>query len=167
MPRFLYNDFRWYIAQIMSLLQTTKNTTFISLWRVVNVGLSHESCRGRCAILKSIWQRREKLIFCLRYQVQFSSVTPSCLTFCDPMDCSMPGFPVHHQLPELAQTQVQWVSDAIQPSHPLSSPSPPAFNLAQHQGLFQWISSSHQVAKILELQLQHQSFYWIFRTDFL
>ena len=99
--------------------------------------------------------------------VQFSSVTQSCLTLCDPMDCSTPGFPVHHQLPELAQTHIHWVSDAIQPSHPLLSPSPPAFNLSQHQGLFQWVSSSHQVAKILEFQLQHQSFQWIFRTDFL
>ena len=74
------------------------------------------------------------------------------------MDCNTPGFPVHHQLPELAQTHVHWVSDAIQPSHPLSSPSPPALNLSQHQGLFQWVSSSHQVAKVLEFQLQHQSF---------
>ena len=78
---------------------------------------------------------------------QFSSVSQSCPTLCNPMDCSMPGFPVHHQLPELAQTQVHQVSDAIQPSHPLSSPSPPAFNLSQHQGLFQGVSSSHQVAK--------------------
>ena len=74
------------------------------------------------------------------------------------MDCSIPGFPVHHTLPELAQTHVHRVSDAIQPSHPLSSPSPPAFNLSQHQGLFQRVSSLHQVAKVLELQLQHQSF---------
>ena len=99
--------------------------------------------------------------------VVFSSVAQSCPTLCDPMDCSMPGFPVHHQLPELTQTHIHRVSDAIQPSHPLSSPSPPAFNLSQHQGLFQWVSSSHQVAKILEFQLQHQSFQWIFRTDFL
>ena len=83
------------------------------------------------------------------------------------MDCSMPGFPVHHQLLELAQTHVHQVSDAIQPSHPLSSPSPPAFSLSQHQGLFQWVTSSYQVAKVLELQLQHQPFQWIFRTDFL
>ena len=67
------------------------------------------------------------------------------------MDCSTPGFPVHHQLLELAQTHVHWVSDALQPSHPLSSPSPPAFSLSQHQGLFRWVSSSHQVAKVLEL----------------
>ena len=86
---------------------------------------------------------------------------------CDPMDASTPGLPVHHQLQEFTQTHVHWVSDAIQPSHPLSSPSPPALNLSQHQGLFQWVSSSHQVAKVLELQLQHQSLQWIFRTDFL
>ena len=73
------------------------------------------------------------------------------------MDCSTPGFPVHHQFPELAQTHVHQVSDAIQPSYPVLSPSPPAFNLSQHQGLFKWVSSSHQVAKVLELQLQHQS----------
>ena len=79
----------------------------------------------------------------------------------------MPNLPVHHQLPELAHTHVHRVSDAIQPSHPLSSPSPPAFSRSQHQGLFQWVSSSHQVAKGLEFQLQHQSFQWIFSKDFL
>ena len=83
------------------------------------------------------------------------------------MDCSTPGLPVHHQLLEFTQTYVHWVSDAIQPSHPLSSPSPPSFNLSQHQGLFQWVSSLQQVAKVLEFQLQHQSFRWILRTDFL
>ena len=74
------------------------------------------------------------------------------------MDCSMLGLPVHHQLPKPTQTHVHWVGDAIQPSHPLSAPSPPALNLSQHQGLFQWVSSSHQVAKVLEFQLQHQFF---------
>ena len=88
---------------------------------------------------------------------QFNSVAQSCLTVCNPTDCSVPGFPVHHQLPELAQTHVHRVGDAVQPSHPLSSPSPPAFNLSQHQGLFQWVSSLHQVATVLELQLQHHS----------
>ena len=78
-----------------------------------------------------------------------------------------PGLPVHQQLPRLTQTHVHWVSDAIQSSHPLSSPSPLAFNLSQHQGLFKWVSSLHQVAKVLEFQLQHQSFQWTFRTDFL
>ena len=84
----------------------------------------------------------------LSFSVQFSSVAQSCLTLCDSMNHSTPGLPVHHQLLELAQTHVHWVSDAIQPSHPLSSPSPPALNLSQHQGLFKWVSSSHQVAKI-------------------
>ena len=83
----------------------------------------------------------------------FSSVTQLCLTLCDPMDCSTPGLPVHHQLPEPIQTHVHRVGDAVQPSHPLSSPSPPAFDLSQHQGLFQWVSSSHQVATVLEFQL--------------
>ena len=89
--------------------------------------------------------------------VQFSSVPHSCLTLCNPMNHSTPSLPVHHQLLESTQTHVHWVGDAIQPSHPLSSPSPPAFNLSQHQGLFKWVSSSHQVAKVLEFQLQHQS----------
>ena len=95
--------------------------------------------------------------------VQFSHSV--CPPLCNPMDCSMPVH-LHHQLLELAQTHVHWVSDAIQPFHPLSSPSS-AFNLLQHQGLFQWISSLHQVAQILVLQLQHQSSQWISRTDFL
>ena len=82
------------------------------------------------------------------------------------MDCSMPGLPAHHHLLKLAQTHVHRVSNVIQPSHPLLSPFPPAFNLAQHRGLLQWVSSSHQAAKVLELQLQYQSFQWIFRTDF-
>ena len=94
------------------------------------------------------------------------SVAKLCPTFCSPMDWSTPGFPVLHSLPEFAQTHVHRVDDAIQPSHPLSSPSPPALNLSQQQGLFQWVSSSHQVAKALEFQLQHQAFQWIFRTDF-
>ena len=83
----------------------------------------------------------------VRTSVQFSSVAQSCLTLWDPMDCSMPGFPVDYQFPQFAHTHVHWVGDAIQPSHPLLSPSPPTFNLSQHQGLFQWVSSSHQVAK--------------------
>ena len=94
----------------------------------------------------------------------FSSVAQSHPTLCDPMNHSTPGLPVHHQLPEFTQTHVHWVSEAIQPSHPLSSPSP-TLNLSQHQGLFQWVSSSHEVAKVLEFQLQHQSFQWTPRTD--
>ena len=95
------------------------------------------------------------------------SVAQLCPTLCSSKGCSTPGFPVLHYLLEFAQTHVQWVGDAIHPSHPLSSPSPPAFNLSQHQGLFQCIGSLHQVAKVLELQLQHQSFQWLFRVDFL
>ena len=93
------------------------------------------------------------------------SVAKSCLTLCEAMDCSRPGLPVHHQLLELAQTHVHRAGAAIQPFHPLSSPSPPALNFSQHQGHFQWVSSSHQVTKVLEFQHQHQSFQWIFRTN--
>ena len=96
--------------------------------------------------------------------VQFSSVAQSCPTLFDPMNCSTPGLPVHHQLPEFTQTHV---CDAIQPSHPLSSPSPPAPNLSQHQSLFQWVNSSLQVAKVLEFQLQYHSFQRNPRADLL
>ena len=88
-------------------------------------------------------------------EIQFSSVAQSCPTLCDPMNRSMPGLPVHHRLPEFTQTHVHPVGDAIQPSHPLSSPSPPAPNPSQHQGLF---NTLHEMAKVLEFQLQHQSF---------
>ena len=121
--------------------------------------------RGVCFLLHPsmnfpIW--RSFFVPCAwRMSVQFSSVAQLCSTLCSPTNCSTPGFPVHHQRPELTQTHVHWVSDAIQPSHPLSSPSPPAFNLSRHQGVYQWVSSSHQVAKILEFQLQHQSFQWM------
>ena len=111
--------------------------------------------------------------------VQFSSVTQSCLTLCDPMDCSTPGHPVHHQLPEFTKTHVHWIGGAIQSSHLLSSPSPSTFNLSQHQGLFQWISSSHQVAKVmvfsfsicpeysLEELIHWKDFQWIDWMDLL
>ena len=98
---------------------------------------------------------------------QFSSVTQLCPTPGDPMNHSTPGLPVHHQLQESTQTRVHWVGDAIQPSHPLLSPSPPGLNLSQHQDLFKWVSSSHQVARVLEFQLQHQSFQWTPSIDLL
>ena len=98
---------------------------------------------------------------------QFSSTIQSCLTLCNPINYSTPGLPVHHQLPESTQTYVHWVGDAIQPSHPLSSPSPPALNLSQHQDLFQQVSSLHQVAKVLEFHLQHQPLQSTPRTDLL
>ena len=101
---------------------------------------------------------QEQSSYCLfrdvSLSVQFSSVTQFCLTLCTPMDCSTPGFPVHLQLPELAQTHVHCVSDTIQPTHPLSSPSPSTYNLSQHQGFFKWVSSSHQVTKVPKFQRQ-------------
>ena len=90
--------------------------------------------------------------------IDISSVTQSCPTLCDPMNCSTLGLPVHHQLLESTQTHVHWVSGSIQPSHPLSFPSSLTLNLSQLQGLFQWVNSLHQVAKVLEFRLQHQSF---------
>ena len=105
------------------------------------------------------------LWWCFSLTCCYSLVTKSCPTPCDPMDCSTLGFPVLHYLLDFAQTHVHWIDDVIQPSHPLLSPSPPALNLSQHQGPFPWVGSSHQVAKVLELQ--HQSFQWIFRVDFL
>ena len=124
--------------------------------------------------MAQIWNQlffQEYLIYfngkCYFSSVQFSSVTQSRLTLCDPMNRSTPGLPVHHQLPESTQTHVHRVSDAIQPFHPLSSPSPPALNLSQHQGLFQWVNSSHEMAKVLEFQPQHQSFQWTPRTGLL
>ena len=95
------------------------------------------------------------------------SVAQTHWTLCDPLDCRTPGFPDLHHLLKLAQTHVHQFADAIQPFHPLTSPSPFAFNLFHHQALYQWVGSCHQVAKVLELQLQHQAFQWTFRTDFL
>ena len=139
-----------------------------SAWHVTNIQkiiikLWSEVLSAVHIICSSIWLKscKEAVFFST-----LISVAQSCSALCGSMDCSTPVFPVHHQLPELAQTHVHQVSDAIQPSYPLSSPSV-AFTLSQHQGLFQWVSSSHQVDKVLELQLQHQSFQWIFRTDFI
>ena len=99
--------------------------------------------------------------------LQTTKFTQYCLNLCDAMNHSTQGLPVHHQLPESIQTHVHQVGDAIQPFHPLSSPSPPPFNLFHHQGLFKWLCSLHQVAKVLEFHLQYQSFKRKFRTDFL
>ena len=130
------------------------------------VSLKSSTLAARFFTISVTWKAPSYIIS----SVQFSSVQSlsHVWLFATPWTaCSTLGFTIHHQLLELAQTHVHRVSDAIQPSHPLSSPSPPAFNLSQHQGLFKWVSSSHQVAKGLEFQLQHQSFQWIFRTDFL
>ena len=135
---------------------------------VLNIGKNHWIIwwtAGRSLFRKTRQNKTSTMMvkYCNKWEAQFSSVAQSCLTLCDPMDSCTPGFPVHHQLLELTQINVHWVADAIQPSHPLLSPSP-TFNLSQHQGVFQWVSSLHQVAKVLEFQLQHQSFQWTFRT---
>ena len=146
----------------------SKSRTQLSNWTELNWMWK---CRGVTSLYSlSVVNILPHLFFSLFLSLsfsQFSSVIQLCPTLCDPMDCSTPSFPIHHQLLELTQIQVHRVSDAIQPSHSLSSLSPPPFNLSQHQGLFQWVSSSHQVAKVLEFQLPHQSFQWIFRPDFL
>ena len=118
--------------------------------------------RIRDGVMKETWP-----VLAFISSVQFSSVAQLCPTLWDPMDRSTPGLPVHHQLLEFIQTHVHWIADAMQPSYPLSSPSPPSPNPSQHQGLFQWVNSSHEVAKVLELQLQHQSFQRTPRTDLL
>ena len=124
--------------------------------------------------LSQMWLMRLRGLFVVNTLCNLSatyssvrSVAQSCPTLCDPMNCSTPGLPVHHQHPEFTQTHVHWVHDAIQPSHPLPSPSPPAPNPSQHQSLFQWVNSSHEVAKGLEFQLQHHSFQRTPRTDLL
>ena len=148
------------------------------LWACCNVDESHNYSEWKKPErpkkkLYAVWfplhniLEKCKLTYTHGKSVQLSSVTQLCPTLCDPMNRSKPGLPVHHQLPEFTQTHVHWVGDAIQPSHPLSSHFPPALNLSQHQGIFKWISSSHQVAKVLEFQLHHQSFQWILRIDFL
>ena len=158
---FLYWQCYWraYAVGDVEKMALVKLAKWVKEWNVsyISVGFS-----GRW-----ILHVLEPLIHCLHEwgDVQFSCSVVSCL--CDPMDCSTLGLPVHHHLLEFPQTHVHRVGSAIQPSHPLSSPSPPTFNLSQHQGLFKCVSSSHQVAKVLEFQLQHQFFQWIFRTDFL
>ena len=130
---------------------------YISFTSLVNIYLLNISPLNT-QVLLYVLKYKELLLFC--------SFAQLCLTLGHPIDRSTSGLPVLHQLLEFTQTHVNWVSDAIQPSHPLLSPSP-VFNLSQHQGLSQWVSSSHQVAKVAEFQLQQQSFQWIFRTDLL
>ena len=134
-------------------------------------GLSEDYCLGHSLsiALRNFSEEvsGEAKVYVILEKFSSVSLTQSCPTLCDPMNPSTPGLPVHHQLLESTQTHVHQVSDAIQPSPPLSSPSPPAVNLSQHQGLFKWVSSSHQVAVLLEFQLQHQSFQWTPRTNLL
>ena len=130
----------WFFSLFIPFFSFKK--LFILYW-----GITNQQCCGSFR-----WTVKELTIHntCIHSQpVQFSSVAQSCPTLSDPMNRSTPGLPVHHQLPEFTQTHVHRVGDAIQPSHPLSSPSPPAPNPSQHQSLFQWVNSSHEVAKVL------------------
>ena len=155
------------IARVQSTLRFTENSYFEP--QLGERGYNHPK--------SSLYLQRHMQSSPLFYQVVQARLSATkiivalvqplgCIWLCNLMNCSTPGFPVLHYLPELAQTHVHWVNDTIQPSHPLL-PLSPAFNLSQHQGLFPWVSPSHQTAKVLELQLQHQSFQWIFRVDFL
>ena len=138
---------------------TTDWLGLLAAWRSLKSLLQNHSSKHQFfGTQSSLWSNSH---------IRISSVAQSYPTLCDPVNHSMPGLPVHHQLPKSTQTHVHCVSDAIQPSHPLSSPSPPALNLSKHQGLFQWVNSLHEVAKVLESQLQHQSFQWTPRTDLL
>ena len=117
-----------------------KNFYILQFWKIIMLILNSSLTYIVCVLF-------------LSFSVQFSSVTKSCPTLCNPMNCRTPALPVHHHLPEFTQTHVHWVDDAIQPSRPLLSTFPPAPNPSQHQGLFQWVNSSHEVAKVLEFQL--------------
>ena len=130
------------VTQSWTRLKRLSSSSSMTLHIVYLVNVSHDT--ALCACSNSINVRSNWLIVLFKSSVwvQFSSVAQLCPTLCDPLNCSTPGLPVHHQLLELTQTHVHWVGDAIQPTHPLSSPSP-ALNLSQHQGLFQWVSFSH------------------------
>ena len=146
----------FFIVQLSHPYMTTRKT--IALTRQTDKVMSLALTRQTGKVMSLLFNMLSRLVITflpsfLFSSVQFSSVTQSCPTLCDPMNCSMPGLPIHHQLLEFTQTHVHRVSDAIQPSHPLSSPSPPAPNPSQHQSPFQWINSSHEVAKVLEFQL--------------
>ena len=151
----------------------SKGNYIVTLWGISNnVGFIEKAHRGRPQPSSSFLLRWFYTVcsymssLCI-WGIQFSSVTQSCPALCDPMTFSTWGHPVHHHLPEFTQTHVHRVGDAIQPSHPLSSPSPPALNPSQHQSLFQLVNSLHEVAKVLEFQLQHHSFQRTPMTDLL
>ena len=142
---------KYWISLSICVFVFSCNNHLLSIYYVIETQFSSEEMRQRYFY---------PLELTFKWELQ-SVQSLSHVWLCDRMDCSTPGLPVHHQLSELTQIHVHCISDAIQPSHPLSSPTPPAFNLSQHQGLFQCVSPSHQVAKVLEFHLQHQSFQWI------
>jgi len=135
---------------------------------------AHHFCCTACLFFFFFFSWSIVDLQCVSFSIQQSdfsccccSVSKTCSPLCYAVNCSMPAFPVLSYLPEFTQAHVDWVGDAIQTPHPMSPSSPPALGLSQHQGLFQWVSSLHQVARVLEFQLLHQSFQWIFRVDFL
>ena len=157
----------WLATYNNTLLNWLYNSDF---WLYIQSGISSKEKQKMHPIknkTKENQKAKRKEMWHYIQQFQLSSVAQSCPTLYEPIYGSTQGLPVHHELLESTHTHVHWVGDAIQPSHPPSSPSPPALNLSQHQGLFKWVSSSHQVARILEFQLKHQSFQWTFSTDFL
>ena len=147
----------WKVALLVAIMQLLKCSP-VENWDGTLIE------RDACIIPLALENKEENVTI---RSDQIRSVAQSCRTLCDPMNRSTPGLPVHHQLSEFTQTHVHRVSDAIQPSHPLSSPSPPGPNPSQHQSLFQWVNSSHEVAKVLEFQLQHHSFQRNPRADLL
>ena len=158
----LVHDFLWSVSQLQQLEKHAlmwRCQQFEEGWNAESPHAGWLPWRAAQTLQQTLWdwqklcQATEISAFMTLVSVQFSSVTQSCPTFCDPMNRSTPGLPVHHHLPEFTQTHVHWVHDAIQSSHPRSSPSPPAPNPSQHQSLFQWVNSSHEVAKVLEFQL--------------
>ena len=151
-----------------------RNTVKVLVSRVSECEVSSSpSLPSEALVKKKNWEQtlnnsiRKILDFLEYYGISSVQFSCSVVSDCDPMNRSTPGLPVHHQLPEFTQTHIHLVGDASQPSHPLSYPSPPAPNPSQHQGLFQWVNFSHEVAKVLEFQLQHQSFQWTPRADLL
>ena len=152
-------------------MQTCKNIskwtkTCTNICRKYKQSITFALCNNLNKLFKGGGEGADRMRWLDGITDSVSSVAQSYMTLCNHMDCSTPDFPVHLQLLKLAQTHVCWVGDAIWPSHPLSSPSPPAFNLSQHQGFFQSVSYLRQVAKVLEFQRQHQPFQRIFRTYF-
>ena len=150
-----------YQTTLLGVILQGKGWTFTHIFKTWSKNKLTSVAKGRG------WRTRYLLIEHLLCQGFRSVQLLSHVRLCDPMNRCTPGLPVHHQLPEFTQTHVHRVSDAIQPSHPLLSSSPPAPNPSQHKGLFQWVNSLHEVAKVLEFQLQHQSFQWAPRTDLL